>query len=45
VHSQIAGTGFSEVLDLLADPDDPRDPFGMLMRSALARHDLNQRAF
>ncbi len=34
VHSLIAGTGFSEELDLLADPDDPRDLFGMLMRDA-----------
>jgi ornithine cyclodeaminase len=36
VQRRIAGTGFWEELDLLADPDDPRDLFGMLMRSALA---------
>ena len=34
VRDRIAGTGFFQPLDLLADPDDPRDLFGMLMRSA-----------
>jgi ornithine cyclodeaminase len=34
VRRKVAGTGFSDELDLLADPDDPRDLFGMLMRSA-----------
>jgi ornithine cyclodeaminase len=43
VRRQIAGTGFYDELDLLADPDDPRDLFGMLMRSVLTKHDLNQR--
>jgi ornithine cyclodeaminase len=43
VRRQIAGTGFYDELDLLADPDDPRDLFGMLMRSALTKHDLSQR--
>ena len=26
-------TGFFEKLDLLADPDDPRDLYGMVLRS------------
>jgi ornithine cyclodeaminase len=34
VHEQIAATGFYQELDLLADPDDPRDLFGMLLRAA-----------
>ena len=33
VHEKIAGTDFAEPLDMLADPDDPRDLFGMLMRA------------
>ncbi|MDD9723166.1 ornithine cyclodeaminase [Sulfitobacter sp. PR48] len=33
IRDQIAGTGFFRPLDLLADPDDPRDLFGMLQRS------------
>jgi ornithine cyclodeaminase len=35
VRQQLAGTGFCEPLDMLADPDDPRDLFGMLMRSTV----------
>ncbi|AJD43950.1 ornithine cyclodeaminase protein (plasmid) [Rhizobium gallicum bv. gallicum R602sp] len=31
VRSKLAETGFYEELDLLADPDEPRDLFGMLM--------------
>ncbi|ETX14295.1 ornithine cyclodeaminase [Roseivivax halodurans JCM 10272] len=34
VKAAIQGTPFSEDLDLLADPDDPRDLYGMLQRSA-----------
>jgi len=34
VHSKLADTGMCEQLDMVADPDDPRDLFGMLMRSA-----------
>lgn len=34
VRDRIKGTGFYADLDLLADPDDPRDLFGMLMRQA-----------
>ena len=33
VRDRIAGTGFLHPLDLLADPDDPRDLFGMLQRA------------
>ncbi|MDF2999329.1 MAG: ocd, partial [Xanthobacteraceae bacterium] len=36
VRDKIAGTGLYEELDLLADPDEPRDLFGMLLRSAAA---------
>jgi ornithine cyclodeaminase len=34
VHDRLPGTGFSVDLDLLADPDEPRDLFGMLLRAA-----------
>lgn len=34
VRSAIEGTGFYTRLDMLADPDDPRDLFGMLARAA-----------
>ena len=34
VHGKIAGTNFFEQIDLLADPDDPRDLYGMLQRAA-----------
>ncbi|MCB4457984.1 ornithine cyclodeaminase [Leisingera sp. McT4-56] len=33
IHRAIQGTGFYADLDLLADPDDPRDLFGMLTRA------------
>ncbi|GAB5447622.1 ornithine cyclodeaminase [Gymnodinialimonas sp.] len=33
VESAIKGTAFFTMLDMLADPDDPRDLFGMLQRS------------
>ncbi|WP_323764568.1 ornithine cyclodeaminase [Marinovum sp.] len=33
VRDRIRGTAYYADLDLLADPDDPRDLFGMLMRS------------
>lgn len=33
IHSAIQGTEFFTPLDMLADPDDPRDLFGMLQRS------------
>jgi ornithine cyclodeaminase len=34
VRDRIRGTGLFEEVDLLADPDDPRDLFGMLLRAA-----------
>ncbi|NEU13219.1 ornithine cyclodeaminase [Methylobacterium sp. BTF04] len=33
VRAKLAGTGFYADLDLLADPDEPRDLFGMLLRA------------
>jgi len=33
LRDRLAGTGLYEELDLLADPDEPRDLFGMLLRS------------
>lgn len=34
VRGKLAETGLYEQLDMIADPDDPRDLFGMLMRAA-----------
>jgi len=34
VHDKVQDTDFAEQLDMLADPDDPRDLFGMLMRAS-----------
>ena len=34
IRDRIAGTDMFEPLDLLADPDDPRDLFGMVRRAA-----------
>lgn len=34
VRDQLEGTGLYQDLDMLADPDDPRDLFGMVMRAA-----------
>lgn len=39
IHDQLAETKLFEQLDLLADPDDPRDLFGMLQRAAV-RHNI-----
>lgn len=36
VRDRLPGTGLFHPLDLLADPDDPRDLYGMLMRAAPA---------
>lgn len=33
VRDRLAGTDFYQTLDLIADPDDPRDLFGMLQRA------------
>jgi ornithine cyclodeaminase len=32
VRDKLSGTGLYQNLDLLADPDEPRDLFGMLLR-------------
>ena len=37
VRSKLAETGLYDELDLLADPDEPRDLFGMLMRAKAPR--------
>ncbi|AWK89563.1 ornithine cyclodeaminase (plasmid) [Azospirillum thermophilum] len=34
VRDKLAGTGLHQDLDLLADPDEPRDLFGMILRAA-----------
>ncbi len=34
VRSKLAETGLGMMLDMIADPDDPRDLFGMLLRAA-----------
>lgn len=39
IHSLLPGTGLYETLDMLADPDDPRDLYGMLMRAKPATAD------
>ena len=36
IHKAIQGTAFFTLLDILADPDDPRDLFGMLQRASHA---------
>ncbi|WP_415234109.1 ornithine cyclodeaminase [Pseudorhodobacter sp.] len=33
IHSKLEATGLCEQLDMVADPDDPRDLFGMLLRA------------
>jgi ornithine cyclodeaminase len=34
VHDRLTGTPFSQELDMIADPDEPRDLYGMLLRAA-----------
>ncbi len=34
IHGQLAGTGLARMLDMIADPDDPRDLYGMILRAA-----------
>jgi ornithine cyclodeaminase len=34
VLRQLADTGLCDQLDMIADPDDPRDLFGMILRAA-----------
>ncbi|MGY6704120.1 ornithine cyclodeaminase [Roseinatronobacter sp.] len=36
IHQRLQGTGFFQELDMIADPDDPRDLFGMLCRADVA---------
>jgi len=33
IHARVKGTSFVQNLDMIADPDDPRDLYGMLMRA------------
>jgi ornithine cyclodeaminase len=33
VHGKLAETGLGQMLDMIADPDDPRDLFGMVLRA------------
>ncbi len=33
IHDRLKGTGYFEELDMIADPDDPRDLYGMLLRA------------
>lgn len=34
IRDRVRGTGYATALDLVADPDEPRDLFGMLLRAA-----------
>ncbi len=34
IRAQLSATGLAQQLDMIADPDDPRDLFGMLLRAA-----------
>ncbi len=36
VRARLAETGLGEMLDMIADPDDPRDLFGMVQRAGVA---------
>ena len=38
LRDRIAGTGLYDELDMLADPDDPRDLYGMLLRAGPGPH-------
>ncbi len=40
VRDKLRDTGLYEELDLLADPDEPRDLFGMLLRAKAAETQL-----
>jgi ornithine cyclodeaminase len=33
VRDKLKGTGFYQDIDIIADPDEPRDLFGMLLRA------------
>ncbi|MFZ1346753.1 MAG: ornithine cyclodeaminase, partial [Tabrizicola sp.] len=34
IRGKLAETGLHDNLDMIADPDDPRDLFGMILRAA-----------
>ncbi len=34
IYAKLEGTNFFDQIDLLADPDEPRDLYGMLQRAA-----------
>ena len=36
IHQRLEGTSYFHELDMIADPDDPRDLFGMICRAELA---------
>ena len=36
LRRQVERTSFHQDLDIIADPDDPRDLYGMIMRAAKA---------
>ncbi|MEW5424376.1 ornithine cyclodeaminase [Amorphus sp. 3PC139-8] len=36
IHQRLRGAGFFQELDMIADPDDPRDLFGMICRAETA---------
>jgi ornithine cyclodeaminase len=40
IHGKLASTDFFQQIDILADPDDPRDLFGMLQRAHVRDRDL-----
>jgi ornithine cyclodeaminase len=35
IHARLQGTDFYQNLDMIADPDEPRDLYGMLLRAAV----------
>ena len=35
LHKRINGTGLAQMLDMIADPDEPRDLYGMLCRAGI----------
>ncbi len=37
LRDRVAGTDFCQMIDLLADPDDPRDLYGMVLRAQAQR--------
>nr|WP_068085324.1 ornithine cyclodeaminase [Pseudovibrio stylochi] len=45
IYSQLKETGMFENLDMIADPDEPRDLFGMLLRASAQNNDLPSPTF